>query len=89
HHFLGLGCDNVETDRTVRKVMSDLSGMKKLVKGLSDQFDDIPLPIGSQVREPHAEPSAQPVSAPYPDDPYVVTRDAAIADSVILAFVMF
>nr|GFB40675.1 hypothetical protein [Tanacetum cinerariifolium] len=40
HHFLGLGCDNVETDRTVRKVMSFLSGVKKLVKGLSDRFDE-------------------------------------------------
>nr|GFD34115.1 hypothetical protein [Tanacetum cinerariifolium] len=39
-HFLGLGCDNIETDRTVRNVMSDLSGVKKLVKGLSDRFDE-------------------------------------------------
>nr|GEX15790.1 hypothetical protein [Tanacetum cinerariifolium] len=36
-HF---GCDNIETDRTVRNVMSDLSGVKKLVKGLSDRFDE-------------------------------------------------
>nr|GFC72215.1 hypothetical protein [Tanacetum cinerariifolium] len=35
-YFLGLGCDNIEMDRIVRKVMSDLSGLKKLVKGLSD-----------------------------------------------------
>nr|GEV44515.1 putative reverse transcriptase domain-containing protein [Tanacetum cinerariifolium] len=39
-HFLGLGCDNIKMDRTVRKVMSDLSGLKKLVKGLSDRFDE-------------------------------------------------
>nr|GFB91338.1 hypothetical protein [Tanacetum cinerariifolium] len=39
-HFLGLGCDNFETDRTVRNVMSDLSGVKKLVKGLNDRFDE-------------------------------------------------
>nr|GFB43455.1 hypothetical protein [Tanacetum cinerariifolium] len=39
-HFLGLGCDNIETDRTVRNVMSDLYGVKKLVKGLSDRFDE-------------------------------------------------
>nr|GFA99078.1 hypothetical protein [Tanacetum cinerariifolium] len=38
HYFLGLGCDNIKMDRTVRKVMSDLSGLKKLVKGLSDRF---------------------------------------------------
>nr|GEZ39722.1 putative reverse transcriptase domain-containing protein [Tanacetum cinerariifolium] len=49
-HFLGLGCDNIEMDRTVRNVI-----------------------------EPPTEPSARPVPAPYPDDPYVVTRDAAIA----------
>nr|GFD39993.1 hypothetical protein [Tanacetum cinerariifolium] len=66
HHFLGLGCDNVETDRTVRK-----------------SEGSFPLPIGSQVREPPGEPSARPVSAPYPDDPYVVIRDAAIADAAI------
>nr|GFD36108.1 hypothetical protein [Tanacetum cinerariifolium] len=59
----------IETDRTVRNVMSDLSGVKKLVTGL--------------IREPPAEPSTRPVSAPYPDDPYVVTRDAAIADAAI------
>nr|GEX23510.1 hypothetical protein [Tanacetum cinerariifolium] len=104
HHFLGLGCDNIETDRTVRNVMSDLSRVNKLVKGLSDRFDEyerskvfdakrvlekelsegsFPLPLGSQVREPPAEPSARPVPFPYPDDPYVVTRDAAIADAAI------
>nr|GEX72886.1 hypothetical protein [Tanacetum cinerariifolium] len=45
-----------------------------------------PLPLGSQVREPPAEPSARPVSAPYPDDRYVVTKDAAIADAAIATF---
>nr|GFA57269.1 hypothetical protein [Tanacetum cinerariifolium] len=39
-HFLDLGCDNIKTDRTVRNVMSDLSEVKKLVKGLSDRFDE-------------------------------------------------
>ncbi|GJZ24990.1 hypothetical protein Tco_0562449 [Tanacetum coccineum] len=39
-HFVGLGCDNIEIDRTVRKVMSNLSGVKKLVKGLSDRFNE-------------------------------------------------
>nr|GEW56740.1 hypothetical protein [Tanacetum cinerariifolium] len=132
-YFVGLGCDNIEMNRTVRNVMSDLSGLKKLVKGLSDRFDEykrskvfdakrvlekelvnerngkefyrefseymcrmlqniqksegsFPLPLGSQVREPPAKPSAQPVPAPYPDDPYVVTRDAAIADAPIATF---
>nr|GEV24588.1 putative reverse transcriptase domain-containing protein [Tanacetum cinerariifolium] len=130
HHFLGLGCDNIKMDRTVRNVMSDLSGLKKLVKGLSDRFDEykrskvfdakrvlekelvnerngkefyrefgeymcqmlknrqksegsFPLPLSSQVREPPAEPSARLVLAPYLDDPYVVTRDAAIAAAAV------
>ncbi|GJT52478.1 hypothetical protein Tco_0978635 [Tanacetum coccineum] len=39
-HFVGLGCDNIEIDRTVRKTMSNLSGVKKLVKDLSDRFDE-------------------------------------------------
>nr|GFC51346.1 hypothetical protein [Tanacetum cinerariifolium] len=110
--------------------MSDFSGVKKLVKGLSDRFDEyerrkvfdaksvlekklvnerntkefyrefgeymcrmlqnrqkskgsFPLRLSSQVREPPAEPSARPVPALYPDDPYVVSRDAAIADAAI------
>nr|GFB97664.1 hypothetical protein [Tanacetum cinerariifolium] len=46
-------------------------------------FGSFPLPLGLQVREPPAEPSARPVPAPYPDDPYVVTRDATIADAAI------
>nr|GFA27506.1 putative reverse transcriptase domain-containing protein [Tanacetum cinerariifolium] len=129
-HFLGLGCDNIEMDRTVRKVMSDLSGLKKIVKGLSDRFNEyerskvfdakrvlekelvnerngkefyrefdeymcqmlknhqksegsFPLPLSSQVREPPVEPSARLVPVLYPDDPYVVTRDAAIADAAV------
>nr|GFC87235.1 hypothetical protein [Tanacetum cinerariifolium] len=28
-HFLGLGCDNIKMDRTVRNVISNLSGLKK------------------------------------------------------------
>nr|GEX57667.1 putative reverse transcriptase domain-containing protein [Tanacetum cinerariifolium] len=107
-----------------------LSGVKKLVKGLSDRFEEyerskvfdakrvlenelvnernakefyrefgeymcrmlqnlqksegsFPFPIGSQVREPSAEPPTQPVSALYPNDPYIVTRDAAITDAAI------
>nr|GFC02887.1 hypothetical protein [Tanacetum cinerariifolium] len=39
-HFLGLGINNIKMDRTVRNVMSDLSRLKKLVKGLSDRFDE-------------------------------------------------
>nr|GEY18356.1 reverse transcriptase domain-containing protein [Tanacetum cinerariifolium] len=33
-------CDNIKMDRAVRNVMLDLSGLKKLVKGLSDRFDE-------------------------------------------------
>nr|GEZ10313.1 hypothetical protein [Tanacetum cinerariifolium] len=42
-----------------------------------------PLPLGSQVQEPPVEPSARPIPTPYPDDPYVVTRDAATAGAAI------
>nr|GEW23310.1 putative reverse transcriptase domain-containing protein [Tanacetum cinerariifolium] len=91
-------------DRTVRNVMSDLYGLKKLVKGLSDRFDEYEGRkvfedkralekelvnkrnekefYRESVREPPAEPSARPVPAPYPDDPNVVSRDAAIAAAV-------
>nr|GFA32349.1 hypothetical protein [Tanacetum cinerariifolium] len=55
-------------------------------------FEDEETPPTSPVipdaddQEPPAEPSARLVSAPYPDDPYVVTRDAAIADAAIATF---
>nr|GFA50223.1 hypothetical protein [Tanacetum cinerariifolium] len=39
-HFVGLGCDNIEMDRAVRNVMSYFSGLNKLVKDLSDRFDE-------------------------------------------------
>nr|GFC92277.1 hypothetical protein [Tanacetum cinerariifolium] len=86
----GLSCDNIEMDMAVRNVMSDLSGLKKLVKDITDRsmstrgakFSKIK---SSQVREPPAEPSALPIPAPYPDDPYVVTRDAAIATAAAVA----
>nr|GFB14922.1 hypothetical protein [Tanacetum cinerariifolium] len=95
----------LKMDRTMKNVMLDLSELKKLVKGLSDQFDkyerskvfDAKRVLEKElvnernakefyrefVREPPVEPSARPVPAPYPDDPYVVTRDAAIADAAI------
>nr|GEU36117.1 hypothetical protein [Tanacetum cinerariifolium] len=55
-----------------------------LEKELSE--GSFPLPLSSQVREPPVEPSARLVPAPYLDDPYVVTRDAAIADAAIATF---
>nr|GEU34427.1 putative reverse transcriptase domain-containing protein [Tanacetum cinerariifolium] len=107
-HFVGLGCENIKIDRTVRNVMSDLSGLKKLVKGLSDRFDEYK---GSKVfedkkvlekelvkerngkefyqefvREPPAEPSTRPLPSLNPDDPYVVTRDAAIVAAAVATF---
>nr|GFA13132.1 hypothetical protein [Tanacetum cinerariifolium] len=39
-HFVGLGCDNIEMDKVVMNVMSDFSRLKKLVKDLSDRFDE-------------------------------------------------
>nr|GFB86952.1 hypothetical protein [Tanacetum cinerariifolium] len=93
-YFLGLGCDNIEMDRIVKNVMSDLSGLKKLVKCLSNQFDeyerskvfDAKRVLEKELFENHSEPSARPVPAPYPDDPYVVTRDVAIVDAAIATF---
>nr|GEY94450.1 reverse transcriptase domain-containing protein [Tanacetum cinerariifolium] len=102
------GCDNIKMDRMVRNVMSDFSGLKKLVKGLSDRFNEyerskvfeakrvlekelVNERNGKEsyrefVREPPAEPSARPVPTPFHDDPYVVTRDAAIAAAAIATF---
>nr|GEW45319.1 putative reverse transcriptase domain-containing protein [Tanacetum cinerariifolium] len=135
-HFVGLGCDNIEMDRAVRNVMSDLSGLNKLVNDLSDRFDEyegskviedkkvlekelvteknrkefyqefgeyvcrmlqkhqksedsFPLPLSSQDREAPAEPSTRPIPASYSDDPYVVTRDAAIAAAAAAAVATF
>nr|GEY32403.1 putative reverse transcriptase domain-containing protein [Tanacetum cinerariifolium] len=85
----------------------DLSGLKKLVKGLSDRFDQYERSKVFDAKkvlekvlvnerngkefyrefEPPAEPSARPVPALYLDDPYVVTRDAAITDADIATFV--
>nr|GEX15583.1 hypothetical protein [Tanacetum cinerariifolium] len=47
--------------------------------------DSFPLPLGSQDRKPPAEPSARPIPAPYPDDPYLDTRDAANAAAAAVA----
>nr|GEZ20603.1 putative reverse transcriptase domain-containing protein [Tanacetum cinerariifolium] len=108
-YFVGLGCDNIKMDRTVRNMMSDLSGLKKLVKGLSNRFDeyerskvfDAKRVLEKELvnerngkefyrefreymfQEPPAEPSARPVLAPYPDDPYVITRDTAIVAAAV------
>nr|GFC88885.1 hypothetical protein [Tanacetum cinerariifolium] len=62
-HFLCLGCDNIEMDRTVRNVMSDLSRVKKdaaiadaaIVTSDIDDDDDT-TPIDSQPHEPHGSP---------------------------------
>nr|GEV29815.1 reverse transcriptase domain-containing protein [Tanacetum cinerariifolium] len=62
-HFLGLGCDNIETDRTVRNVMSDLSRVKKdaaiadaamATSGIDD--DDDTSPMDSHPHEPRGSP---------------------------------
>nr|GEZ09448.1 putative reverse transcriptase domain-containing protein [Tanacetum cinerariifolium] len=63
-YFVGLGCDNIEMDRTVRNVMSDLSGLKKdaaiaaasiATFGIDDDDDDT-APIDSQPYEPRGSP---------------------------------
>nr|GEV66300.1 hypothetical protein [Tanacetum cinerariifolium] len=53
-----------------------------MLQNFQKSEDSFPLPLGSQDREPPAEPSARHVPAPYSDDPYVVTRYAAIAAAV-------
>nr|GFB52479.1 hypothetical protein [Tanacetum cinerariifolium] len=57
--------------------------MCRMLQNRQKSEGSFPLPLSSQVREPPAEPSARPVPALYPDDPYVVTRDATIADATI------
>nr|GFA32589.1 hypothetical protein [Tanacetum cinerariifolium] len=58
-YFLGLGCDNIEIDRTVRNVMSDLSGLKKnaaiadaAIATSSIDDDDDTTPMDSQPHKP-------------------------------------
>nr|GFA49574.1 hypothetical protein [Tanacetum cinerariifolium] len=62
-HFLGLGCDNIEMDRTVRNVMSDLSGLEKdaaivdaaiATSSINDDDDDDTAPMDSQPHEPRS-----------------------------------
>nr|GEY64010.1 hypothetical protein [Tanacetum cinerariifolium] len=79
-HFVGLGCDNIEMDRAEgSKVFEDKKVLEKELvnerngKEFYQEFD----------REPPAEPSSRPVPAPYFDDPYVVTRDAANAAATV------
>nr|GEY73118.1 hypothetical protein [Tanacetum cinerariifolium] len=60
--------------------------MCQMLQNRQKSEGSFPLPLSLQVREPPAEPSARPVLAPYPDDPYAVTRDAVIADAAIATF---
>nr|GEW87952.1 putative reverse transcriptase domain-containing protein [Tanacetum cinerariifolium] len=57
--------------------------MCRMLQKRQKSEDSFPLPLGSQDREPPAEPSARSVPAPYSDDLYVVTRDAAIAAAAL------
>ncbi|GJV98871.1 hypothetical protein Tco_1554123 [Tanacetum coccineum] len=94
HHFVGLGCDNIEKNRKVRKD-ANLS-YEEVIKGLvidsmsmkGAKFSEIikfwrrnglPVPSGSQVKKPPAEPFARSTPALCYDNPYVVARDAAAA----------
>nr|GFC06244.1 putative reverse transcriptase domain-containing protein [Tanacetum cinerariifolium] len=82
-HFLGLEKELVN-ERNVKEFYREFGEyMCRMLQNRQKFEGSFPLPLGSQVREPPAEPSARPVPAPYPDDPYVGTRDAAIADAVI------
>nr|GFA22462.1 putative reverse transcriptase domain-containing protein [Tanacetum cinerariifolium] len=68
-YFLGLCCDNIEMDMTVRKVMSDLSGLKKdtaiadaakATSGIDDDDDDDTAPMDSQTMPPRKSTRGNP-----------------------------
>nr|GFA29236.1 putative reverse transcriptase domain-containing protein [Tanacetum cinerariifolium] len=44
-HFVGLGCDNIKMDRTMRNVMSDLSGLKKTMPPRKNTRGNPPPPL--------------------------------------------
>nr|GEU33203.1 hypothetical protein [Tanacetum cinerariifolium] len=44
-YFVGLGCDNIEMDKTVRNVMSDLSGLKKTMPPRKSTRGNPPTPL--------------------------------------------
>nr|GFB18504.1 hypothetical protein [Tanacetum cinerariifolium] len=56
--------------------------MCRMLQKRQKSKDSFPLPLGSQVIEPPAEPSARPVPSLHPDDIYVVTRDTTAAAAV-------
>ncbi|GKA15317.1 hypothetical protein Tco_0695064 [Tanacetum coccineum] len=53
--------------------------MCRMLQKCQKSKDGLPVPSGSQVRKPPAEPFARSAPAPRFDDPYVVGRDAAAA----------
>nr|GEY00309.1 hypothetical protein [Tanacetum cinerariifolium]GEY03613.1 hypothetical protein [Tanacetum cinerariifolium] len=57
--------------------------MCRMLQNHQKYKDSFPLPLGSQVKELPADPSARIVPASYPDDPYVVTRDAVIVVAAV------
>nr|GFC05175.1 hypothetical protein [Tanacetum cinerariifolium] len=101
HHFIGLGCENIEMDRAViEKELVNEKNMKEFYQEFGEYMcrmlqkrqkskDSFTLPLGLLVREPPTEPFARPVLAPYPNDPYVVTRDAAIIAAVAVVVATF
>nr|GEV47184.1 putative reverse transcriptase domain-containing protein [Tanacetum cinerariifolium] len=86
HHFVGLGCDNIEMDRAVRNVMLDLSGLKKdaaiaaavATFGIDDDDDDT-APIDSQPYEPRGSPrdtqTMPPRKSTRGNPPHMLTQD--------------
>nr|GFA44158.1 hypothetical protein [Tanacetum cinerariifolium] len=76
-------------DRTVRKVMSDLFGLKKLVKGLSDRFEKYErskIFYAKRVLEKELvnERNANEFYREFSE--YMCRIDAAIADAAIATF---
>nr|GFB50317.1 hypothetical protein [Tanacetum cinerariifolium] len=96
-HFLGFRIKVFDAKRVLEKELVNESNGKEFYREFDEYMcrmlqncqkseGSFPLLLSLQVREPPAEPSARPVPAPYPDDPYVVTRDAAIVDAAIATF---
>nr|GEZ40675.1 hypothetical protein [Tanacetum cinerariifolium] len=91
HHFISLDERALEkelvNERNGKEFYQEFSEyMCRMLQNRQKSKGSFPLPLGSQVREPPVEPSARPVPAPYSDDPYVVTRDVAIADVAVATF---
>ncbi|GJZ24989.1 hypothetical protein Tco_0562448 [Tanacetum coccineum] len=94
-HFVGLGCDNIQIDRTDKKIpekelvnernRNDFyrefgEYMCRMLQKRQKSEDGLPVPSGSQVRKSHVEPFARSAPALRSADPYTA---AAVTTSNI------